>query len=415
MFQKVKGTKDYFPEDFAIQQYIFSKFKEVAESYGFKQVETPAFEYLDVFKKKAGQEIEEQIFVLKKKGNEELALRPEPTTATARMYVEKQKSLTKPVKWFYLTRMWRYEQPQAGRLREFYQFGIELFGSKNSEADAEVINLAIDSLKSLGLTDKDFVVKINNRKLLEGLLEFIPKNKIDEVMRLIDKSEKIGKKNFELSLKDIKVDAKKIIKILETKDINKLKNISEKAKEGLDELKAVLKNIDKKYIKVDLSTARGLAYYTGTVFEIFDRKGKFRAICGGGRYDNLIEKFGGNKEPATGFGLGLATLSLLLEDKRLTPKPDISPDYYIAPINEKVYEEALKIADKLRKKANKENKANKVEVDLMKRNLGNQFKYADSINAKKVIIVGEKDLAKKEVTIRDLKTGKESKVKISQL
>jgi len=408
MFQKVKGTKDFFPEDFAIQQYIFSKFKETAESYGYKQVETPAFEYLDVFKKKAGEEIEEQIFVLKKRGNEELALRPEPTTATARMYVEKQKSLAKPVKWFYLSRMWRYEQPQAGRLREFYQFGIELLGSDKGEADAEVINLAIDALKNLGLTNKDFFVKINNRKLLEGLLDFIPKNKIDEVMKLIDKSEKIGKKNFELSLKDLKVDAKKIIKILETKDINKLKNLNDKAKQGSEELKAVLKNLDKKYVKVDLSTARGLVYYTGTVFEIFDKKEKFRAICGGGRYDNLIEKFGGSKEPATGFGLGLATLGLLLEEKKLIPKPDISPDYYIAPINDKVYKKALAIADKLRKNY-------KVEIDLMERNLGNQLKYADSISAKKVIIIGEKDLAKKQVTIRDLKTGKESKVKITKL
>ncbi len=411
MFQKVKGTKDFFPEDFAIQQYIFSKFKEVAERYGYKQVETPAFEYLDVFKKKAGEEIDEQIFVLKKRGKEELGLRFDLTVPFARMYIEKQKSLTKPVKWFYLTRMWRYEQPQQGRLREFYQFGIELFGSNKGEADVEVINLAIDSLKSLGLTNKDFIVKINNRKLLEGLLEFIPKNKMDEVMRLIDKSEKIGKKNFELSLKDLKVDAKKIIKILETKDINKLKTSNEKAKEGLEELKLVLKYLDRKYVKVDLSTARGLAYYTGTVFEIFDKKGKFRAICGGGRYDDLIKKFEGTKEPATGFGLGLETLGLFLEEKKLIPKLDISPDYYIAPINEKVYKKALAIAERLRKKE----KDNKVEIDLMGRNLGNQLKYADAISAKKVIIVGEKDLAKKQITIRDLKTGKETKVSISQL
>ena len=406
--EKVKGTKDFFPEDFAIQQYIFSKFKEVAEGYGFKQVETPAFEYMYIFRRKAGQEIDEQIFTLKKKGKEELGLRFDLTVPFARMYVEKQKSLAKPVKWFNLTRMWRYEQPQAGRLREFYQFGIELFGSEKEEADAEVINVAIDALKSLGLSNKDFFVKINNRKLLEGLLDFIPKSKLAEVMRLIDKSEKIGKKNFELSLKDLKVDAKKVIKVLDTKDISKIKAVNNKAEEGLEELKNVLKYLDKKYVQVNLSTARGLAYYTGTVFEIFDKDEKFRAICGGGRYDNLIEKFGGEKEPATGFGLGLATLGLLLEDKKLTPKVEQGPDYYIAPVNEKVYKKAWDIANKLREKA-------KVEIDLMSRNLGNQLKYADSINAKKLIIVGEKDLAKKEVTIRDLKTGKEKKVKIIML
>ncbi len=408
MFQKVKGTKDLFPEDFAIQQYIFLKFKETAEKYGFKQVEAPAFEYMDIFRKKAGPEIDKQIFTLKKKGKEELGLRFDITVPITRMYVERQKTLTKPVKWFYLTRMWRYEQPQQGRLREFYQFGVELFGSENPEADAEVINLAINSLKSLGLKNKDFTVKINNRKLLEGLLEFIPKNKIEEVIRLIDKSEKIGKKNLELSLKDLNVDAKKVIKILETKDINKIKTENEKAKQGLEELKSILKYLDKKYVKVDLSTARGLAYYTGIVFEIFDKKGKFRAICGGGRYDNLIEKFGGEKEPATGFGLGLETLSLLLKDKKLVPKIKQGPDYYIAPVNYKVYKKALNIAKKLRKKYN-------VEIDLMKRNLSNQIKYADSINAKNLVIVGEKDLAKKQVTIRNLKTGKEKKVKITKL
>jgi histidyl-tRNA synthetase len=406
--EKVKGTKDMYPEDFAIQQYIFSKFKETAEKYGFKQVEAPAFEYMSVFRKKAGPEIDKQIFVLKKRGKEEIGLRFDITVPITRMYINKQKALTKPVKWFYLTRMWRYEQPQQGRLREFYQFGIELFGSEKSEADAEVINLAIDSLKSLGLTNKDFIVKINNRKLLEGLLDFIPKNKIEEVMRLIDKSEKIGKKNLELSLKDLKVDAKKVIKILETKDINKIKIENEKAKQGLEELNSILKLLDKKYLEVDLSTARGLSYYTGTVFEIFDKKGKFRAICGGGRYNDLIEKFGGEKEPATGFGLGLATLGLLLEEKNLIPKIEQGPDYYVAPVNEKVYKEALSIADKLRKKA-------KVEIDLMGRNLSNQFKYANSINAKNIVIIGEKDLAKKEVTIKDLKTGKEKKVKLDQI
>ncbi len=406
--EKVKGTKDFFPEDFAIQQYIFLKFKNIAEKYGFKQVEAPAFEYMDVFRKKAGQEIDEQIFVLKKKGKEEIGLRFDLTVPMTRMYISRQKSLSKPVKWFYMTRMWRYEQPQQGRLREFYQLGVELFGSDKAEADAEIISIAIETLKSLGLTEKDFFVKINNRNLLEGLLDFIPKNKMQEVMRLIDKSEKIGKKNFELSLKDLGLDAKKVMKILETKDIKKIKPENEKAKQGLEELANVLKYLDKKYVQIDLSTARGLAYYTGTVFEIFDKKQKFRAICGGGRYDNLIENFGGSKEPATGFGLGLATLELLLEDKNLTPKIEKGPEYYIAPVNEKVYRKALEIADKLREKYS-------VEIDLMSRNLSNQFKYADSISAKNIIIIGEKDLAKNEVTIRDLKTGKEKKVKLNQL
>ena len=183
-FQKPKGTTDYYPEEKSVQQRIFELFRETARRYNFKEIESPVFESLELLTKKEGDEIKEQIFVLTKRSKESLGLRFDLTVPAVRMFIEKQKVLPKPVKWFYVSRMWRYEQPQAGRDREFYQFSAEIFGSNKPEADAEIINLAIDSLLSLGLDEKDFIVKINNRKFIQSLLlNVVEKQKLGDVLK----------------------------------------------------------------------------------------------------------------------------------------------------------------------------------------------------------------------------------------
>jgi histidyl-tRNA synthetase len=357
--------------------------------------------------------------VLEKKGAEEFALRFDLTVPMSRMFVEKQKELAKPVKWFGLSRMWRYEAPQKGRLREFYQLSVELFGSDKPCADAEIINLLISCLKNLGLTSKDAKVKVNNRKLLEGIVAgIVGKKKLDEAIRLIDKSAKLSDDELDAELRELAIagdDSDAIKEIIKTKgapdDFFKALGdfkLNDDAKKGLDEMKEIVKMLPEEWIVLDLSVARGLAYYTGTVFECYDTLGKFRAIAGGGRYDNMIELFGGEPCPSTGFGLGYATLYELLKEKNLLPKADFGPDYYVAPVDEKVYPKALEIAEKLRKKAS-------VEVDLMARKLGKQFEYASSIKAKKIVIVGEKDLSQGNVTIRDMTSGKEEKKSLKSL
>ncbi len=418
-FQKPKGTRDFYPEDFAIKQAIFNRLKTIAEKYGFKQVETPAFETLKLLTEKEGEEIKEQIFTLTKRGQEEYGLRFDLTVPLARMFIAKQKQLPKPVKWYYITRMWRYENPQKGRLREFYQFGVEVFGSYKAEADAECIALAIDSLLALGLTKKDFVIKLNNRKLLQGLLYGLGVNKAktEDIIRIIDKSRKITEKEFTQELKKLKLtdeqiaEIRNIIKIKSINDILKFE-LNNPASSGLKEIKDVLDILKEygkdKFVELDLSIARGLAYYTGIVYEAFDKKEKLRSLLAGGRYDNLIKQFGGTPEGATGFALGDTTTELLLKEKALLPVVDINPDYYIAPVNEKLRKEAIKIANKLRKKY-------KVDLDLMQRNLSRQLDYANAIKAKKTIIVGERDLEKKQVTLRDMLTGKEKKINIDKL
>ncbi len=410
------GTIDFYPEDMATRKAIFKKFMEVAEKYNFKQIETPAFESLALLTKKEGEEITKQIFTLEKKGDEEFGLRFDITVPAARMFIEKQKELARPVKWYYLTRMWRYERPQQGRLREFYQYGTELFGSNKPEADAEIISLLIDSFKALGLTEKDFFIKINNRKLLEGLLkELIEEKEVFEIIAIIDKKSKISEEEFDEELKKVKVSQEKINKIkeiIEIKELNKIKEYckNDLAKQGLEELKSILSLLKtkKEFLRIDLSTARGLAYYTGIVFEAYDINERYRALAGGGRYDKMIEMFNGEPTPATGFGLGYATLSLLLKQKNLLPKTELSPDYFIAIVNDEAKERAIEIADNLRKKY-------KVEIDLMQRNLGNQFKYANKIKAKKVIIIGPDELKQNKVKIKDMGTGKERIADISRL
>lgn len=409
-FQKPTGTVDFYAKEMAIRTKIFNSLRKTADNYGFNEIETPAFETLDLLKKKSGDEILNQIFTLEQKGDEQFGLRFDLTVPITRMFLEKQKELAKPVKWYGLSRMWRYERPQAGRLREFYQLSVELFGSEKPDADAEIINLVISCLVNLGLNSDDFLVKVNNRKLLQGLLlSVIKEDKLDSVIRIIDKKNKITDEDFEIELKKLKVDSKEIKKILKCKtleEISKLK-LNKEAKEGYEELKNIFSLLNEKFVMFDISTARGLAYYTGTVFEVFDRDEKFRAIAGGGRYDNLVELYGGAKTAATGFGMGYSTLLLLLKEKDLLPKPGNEVDYFVVMIGD-VKEKALEIISDLRKKY-------KVDYDLNSRNMKKQLNYADTIKAKKVIFIGETELKEEMLTIKDMKTGKQEKVNIDHL
>jgi len=205
-FRKPKGMEDYFPKEQLLLNDMFDRWRKIAVRYGFQEVSSPAMESLSLLTEKEGEEIKEQIFVLEKRSKEEFGLRFDLTVPCARMFLNKQKALSKPVKWFYLDRMWRYERPQAGRLREFYQFGIETFGSKSPVADAEVVDLAIEALLSLGFKEKDFTVFINNRKMIQGLLlEVVPEEKMDDLLRLIDKRRKIEARDFKKDLKELGV------------------------------------------------------------------------------------------------------------------------------------------------------------------------------------------------------------------
>jgi histidyl-tRNA synthetase len=420
MFQRVKGTNDFYPADSIALQMIMSRMACVCEKYGFGQVLTPSMEMIKTLAAKSGEEIKSQIFVMEKKGAEEIGLKFDLTVPMTRMFIEKQRETAKPVKWYSIDRMWRYEAPQKGREREFFQVSAENFGSDKPEADAEIINMLIDCLLSTGLKAKDFTLKINHRKLLEGILQkIVPKNKMEAAMRIVDKSSRLDEKEYFMETEKAGISdpvAEQIRHAITIKgdissvekQINKHLELNEVAQEGLKNLKQVLSMTKHDNIIVDLSIARGLAYYTGCVFEAFDTDGLFRALGGGGRYDQLVQLLGGESCPATGFGIGYSTLSLLLQHKKIFPNIKPGPDFYVAPINEEMIPEALKIAAQLRQKYS-------VDIDLMRRKIGKQFEYANSIGAKKVIVIGPEELKSKKLTIKDMKTGKEEKKKVSEL
>jgi len=415
MIQKVKGTREFWPDDKAKQNYIFDTWKAVCRKFGFQEIDGPEIEDLEIFKIKSGEEIVNETFAFKDKAGRELCLRPEFTPTLARMATEKQ--IPKPQKWFNIGRFWRYESPQSGREREFWQLNVDVIGSKSILADAEIIILAAEIMKAFNLTEKDFFMRISNRKLIQAILESFALNErqIAKIYNLIDKKCKLTEKDFKAALKDVKISEKQIkdinnlLKVTKLKELEKYK-IDEKGKEGLAELNKLFDYLKDylKFLKLDLSLVRGLAYYTGLIFEIFDKKMEFRAIAGGGRYDNLIKLIGNQDMPATGFAIGDAVLSLFLQKNGKMPEFKQEIDFYVAPVNEEVIKDAIKLASELRKKYT-------VDIDLMSRSLGKQFEYANSIGAKKVIIVGKRDLAKKKVTIRDMKTGKEQLINIKEI
>lgn len=408
--------QDFYPAEESIKQWLFERMRNAAKAFAFQEVDPPVVESLGLLTAKSGEEIKQQIFVLEQRSNEALALRPEFTPGFARMFVAKQRELPKPVKWFTIGKAWRYEAPQKGRAREFFQLNAELYGSDKPEADAEIINLALTVMKNLGLKENDYVVRLNNRKLLGGIIaDIAPDDKIEAAMRLIDKSSKIIPQEFETEAKKEGIDAKELLAITKlqgvpSKIITEIekRNLTPQAAAGLAEIKALVNLLQKKGIQLDLSLARGFAYYTGTVFEVFDATGNFRALCGGGRYDNLIETYGGQKTPAVGFGMGDKTITLFLKQKELLPKISTGPDYFVVSISEKTIEYARDIATKMRQKFS-------VETDLMQRKLGKQLEYADSIRAKNVVFVGEDEVKTGVLKIKNMSTGKEEKKKVEEI
>lgn len=404
--------RDFYPENMRRLNYIFSTWKKIAEKYNFEEFEAPVLEPIDLWTAKSGEEIPEQMYRFKDKGGRDIALRPEITPSLARMVAQKQLSLSKPIKWYSIPKCWRYEAPQSGRLREFFQLNVDILGTERIEADAEIISTAIAIMKEFGCTEKDFFVRISNRRLINSLLKPIVKDNSKEVTRIIDKVDKISKEEFEKELmkaglkKENITSIRKIIGVESLKDINK-KILDEEGLKGYEEVEKLLTLLNSygfgKYIKLDLSIMRGFDYYTGTVFEVFDKGKEARAIAGGGRYDDLVKEFGGEKCPGIGYGMGDVVLGIFLEKLKKFPKLEKDVDYYIAPINEQSSPFAIEVAQKLRQKYS-------VEIDLIGRSFSKQLSYANSINAKNLIVIGEKEVKSRKFNIKDLKSGKEEAV-----
>ncbi len=401
MFQPPRGTRDLPPAEMKKRLFVLDKIRERFELWGFEPLETPAFESWELLAKKfgGGEEIKKEIYYFKDKSNRELGLRFDLTVPMAR-YVASS-SLTKPFKRYQIGRVWRYDRPGAGRWREFWQADIDVVGSKEPEADALVVAVCCDVLEQLGI--KNFTIKINNRKLIEGFLQSIKIDNVLDVMRSIDKIEKFGEEEVEKELKNIipEEKIKRIFNFIKT-GFENIEPKNELMKQGTKEINDFVSLIKEfgfeKYIKIDLSIVRGLDYYTGLVFETMLPKYKL-TVAAGGRYDNLIELFGGKPTPATGISFGIDRLIESVTDYREKSK------IMIAIVKPDFLKDAIKLSRDLIKLGIK------CEFDVAKRNLKKQFDYANKKKIPFVIILGEKEIKNKEMKLRDMVTGKETKIK----
>jgi histidyl-tRNA synthetase len=361
---------------------------------------------------KSGEEIVDELYAFEDKGGREVTLTPELTPTVARMVVAKGQELSKPIKWMSTRPFWRYEQVQQGRFREFYQTNVDIFGSSDPSADAEILAFAADAVTDLGLTADDFEFRVSHRDILGGLLEAFDAD-VDtrEAIRAVDKSAKIAQEEYLALLTDAGLSwdqAERFDELLASEDLDALVEFA-----GTDRVAAAVENLQnvlaatedfgvREYCTLSLETARGLDYYTGVVFECFDSTGEVsRAVFGGGRYDDLIESFGGQPTPAVGVAPGHAPLQLLCQRAGVWPEEELTTDYYLLTVGD-TRSVAARIARDLRAAGNV------VEMDVADRSFGAQMGYADGINAETVVIVGEQDLANDEVTVKDMVSGEQT-------
>jgi histidyl-tRNA synthetase len=417
MYDRLKGFRDFYPEEMGSRRQMFDAMEETAARYGFREIETPRLERTQMYVDKSGEEIVDELYAFTDKGGREITLTPELTPTVARMFVAKQQELSKPVKWVSTRPFWRYEQVQQGRFREFYQTNVDIFGSSEPEADAEILAFAADTLFGLGLDADDFEFRVSHRDILSGLLDAFDAD-VDtrNAIRAVDKRAKIDETEYFGLLADAGLEASQAQQfddLITAGDLDAIADFGDEALEGaVDNLRNVLDAAEDfgagDVCTLSLTTARGLDYYTGVVFECFDTTGEVsRAVFGGGRYDDLIEDFGGQPTPAVGVALGDATLQLLLERADAWPDEALATDYYVLQVGD-TRETAAQVTRDLR------DRGNVVETDVAGRSFGAQMGYADSINATTVVIVGEQDLENGEVTIKDMASGEQTTAPVEE-
>ena len=380
--QSLPGFRDFLPHDCAVRNYIFGRWREVAHRYGFAEWDGPVLEPTELYRKKSGDEIVGQLFNFVDKGEREVALRPELTPTLARVVAAHEREFKKPLKWFSIGQFFRYEKQQRGRLREHFQLNCDIIGENDYAADIELIALCIDILRGFGLTEKDFVVRISDREFWTDFLrqQQLPPERWQEVLQTIDKSEREPR---EKTIEKLGKLADPILSILE-----------EGARsEKLDRLVDGLGARDlAQYVDVDVRIVRGLAYYTGTVFEAFDRAGKLRAIAGGGRYDNLIAQLsdGATSLPALGFAMGDVVLGELLRDRaaareklEAAAKNENKIDLYMVIAKEERRSDALEQVQALRERGFR------VDYPLIPTKVAKQFQAAEDLGASLAILYGD--------------------------
>jgi len=420
--QAVKGTRDFYPPQMAIRNFIVDGWKGASLRNGFEEYDGPIFEYLRMFQIKSGDEIAEQLFSFTDRGGRDLAIRPEITPTLARMVNQQINSLARPIKWFSVPRLCRAERPQKGRLREFFQWNVDIIGVDDVTADAETIFCAVDYLRRLGLTGKDVVVRISSRKMLAALLRAIgiAEKQLDLLYPVLDKRSKLDADTFEKMIAEKVSDSakcQKVLSLMAVESIERIGDIVKPSSETLDatgqlqrlfEILGIMGVAD--FCEFDIGIVRGLAYYTGVVYEIYGRTSELRAIGGGGRYDNLLRDFGGPAITATGFGMGDCVLEILLREKGLLDGVAAmrNLDYFVAYTDKRFQDKAIEITAGLRKSG--------LAGDFSYKTvgLGKQLKQASMANAKNCIIIGDEFTESNALVVKDMSTGRQKLINVDE-
>jgi histidyl-tRNA synthetase len=404
-----KGTRDFYPEEMAFQQFLFKKWQNTCERYGFELYDAPMFEHLEVYTQKSGDEIEHQLYSFEDKGGRKIALRPELTPSLARMVAAKGSALKRPVRWYSIPRLFRYERMQKGRLREFYQLNMDILGVETVDADAELIAAVIGMMIDLGLNASDFKVRISSRTLLEELFAIagLTKDSIKLLYALLDRKNKISTEEFEKDLTEIIPDQQISLKIKSIFNATSLDEIitvfgSTNAVNTLKSLFELLAGYGfQDYAVFDIGIVRGLAYYTGIVFEVFDIKKSMRAIAGGGRYDKLVELYGGPSTPAVGFAAGDVVLGDLLKEKGLLPPLPPRSTVFLVSFDDISRKEILGLAQELR------NNGISCEFSLKQENVGKQLKSANTARSLFSVFLGGDEGKNNQIRIKNMQSGQE--------
>lgn len=415
---RLPGFRDFSPEEMAVRRRIFAAWREAAARYGFREYDGPPLEPLDLYVEKSGPEIVGQLYEFEDKGGRRVALRPEMTPTLARMLAERSRGLPKPIRWFSIPQLFRYERSQRGRLREHFQLNVDIVGEAGVAADAEVLAVAVDAVRALGLGEADFAARVNDRRLVAAVLGAagVPPDRRRECMAVLDKAGRTPADRSRKRLDELGVGADAADAIMELatagdagedawERLERRFGGDRAVREAMEPLETYRELLDAMglgaFVRFDFTIVRGLDYYTGIVFELFDRAGKFRAVCGGGRYDRLLERVGGDPLPAVGFGMGDVVLGELLRDRGPVPTGEPACDYFVAWVEPAQRAAALTVARELREAGHS------VLYELRSLGMGKQLKAAARAGAARTVVIGPQELESGSATVRDMETGRQ--------
>ena len=416
--QGVRGTRDFYPEEMRLRNWLFDNFDDAALLHGFEEYDAPVLEHEELYTRKQGEEITQQLYNFQDKGDRKVALRPEMTPSLARMVMSRAGALPMPIKWYSIPQCWRYERTQRGRGREHYQWNVDIWGTNEISADAELISVLVTFFEGVGLTEEDLVIRMSSRKVLEEVLGSlgIVGDMFAQTCIIVDKMDKLPADAVSEQLASLGIENEAIETIQSTlgiKDMGSLRSMLGEESPAVVELTSLFSALDaygiSEWIEFDASIVRGLAYYTGPVFEAHDRAGELRAICGGGRYDKLLSTLGGKDLPATGFGFGDMVIMELLAEKGLVPELTSGNDDVVISLSPELRNAAMQVASSLRATGRS------VDLVLEDKRLKWAFKHAERSGAQRLVMVMPDEWKDGKVRIKDLETGEENNVDVESL